>query len=202
MTAVLRSSNGHRHLTDGGRDIIPIPILRKRLGRWLIPCASSPIVFKQGEFVEHVNKRINVDEPEILAESARIQMNTTGGEFKSYRIPVRCFDADRIAWFAVAVPPSGKSTGAMSHLRCTLRKVFAIGSKISIGYGVVTRWTVEEVADDFSWFAPSDRGSVLMRPLPAGEWLPKDMIGHVDFFDAPCGPYWDASNYTEVVKPC
>ena len=74
--------------------------------------------------------------------------------------------------------------------------------RLSDGYGVVREWTVERIDADLSWFAPSEVGPVLMRPLPVGPWLPDNLTGARRDFGACVPPYWHPERYGEIVVPC
>jgi hypothetical protein len=41
-----------------------------------------------------------------------------------------------------------------------------------------------------------------MRTLPAGPWLPPDLIDFRPDFGAAVPPYWHPDRYTEIVVPC
>lgn len=172
---------------------IPIPLKRTRLGPWLVAHSSSPILPACRETVEHVAKRISVENAGLLDPAERKVVSTTNSWTKSYRLPLRVRRVGRVCWFAEGNP---------REIRKALKDVLAVGKKVADGYGRVERWHVEVVADDLSWYAPHDAGRVLMRPLPRGDWLPKDLLGFRRDSCAVSPPYWHPSRLCEAVSPC
>jgi hypothetical protein len=173
---------------------IPIPMRRERLGDWLVGrCSDAILPEPSAETVEHIAKRIGVEDAGLLHPQARVVVSTTNSWTKSYRLPLRIRLVDRVVWFAVA-----------DRRECLklLRRVEAIGKKIADGYGRVGEWAIERIDADCSWFAPSDGGPVLMATLPVGPWLPKGLLGAREHFGAAAPPYWHPERYTEIVVPC
>ncbi len=211
MPRIKETSGGHRHMhrSFGGYNCVPIPIARDMVGGWLIPRCSSPIIpTPDSEYTQKFARPMVVDSS-LIAE--RKKLNTSSGPNKSCLLPLRCRLVDRIVWFAVAEHDSSRgrndvrkrgSGSPAARLRHRLKKIGCVGSKVAHGYGEVERWEVDPIDDDWSWFAPSEDGAVLMRPLPIGDWLPDNLCGSRLDFDRPCGPYHDKSHACEVVKPC
>lgn len=214
MPSIRESSGGHRHMVQrGGYERVPIPLGESVIGGHSIAMASSPILpIPEDEWSQKMARPMVVD-PELIGE--RKKLNTSSGPNKSCLIPIRGRLVDRIVWFAVAEGgrpkwKTKKSTGdryqawpsAPCSLRKVLQKITAIGSKCSQGFGVVDRWDVEPIEQDWSWFAPIADGSVLMRPLPAGDHFPNDMQGARLTFGCFRGPYHDKRNAGEVMVPC
>lgn len=213
MSSVMRTSNGHRHLVEPrgrGQPVsepgkIPIPICRSFVDGLPIPLCSSPIlgpVYSDG--VEHVGKSLALEQSHLLAAEERKIVSTTGGWTKSYRLPLRIRTVERIVWFA-AVKSCDRASQRRRYVRelgKLLRRVYSIGKKTADGYGRVSAWRVEEVAEDWSWFAPSGDGPVLMRPLPAACRLPDGLRGFRPDFGAVTPPYWQRSFWRSSVLPC
>jgi len=174
---------------------IRIPLLRRMLGGWLVGCCSDPILPEPAaEDSDHVCKRIDPGGAELLEERERKRILTGGTWTKSYRLPLRTRTIDRVVWFAVAHP--------RPLLKMLQRQIRALGSKTSVGYGRVSEWRVERVDENWSWYATSEAGTVLMSTLPIGPWLPSDLIGFRPDFGAVGPPYWHPDRYAEIVKPC
>lgn len=174
---------------------IPIPLARRSVAGMPVALCSSPIVASQdAEHVEHYAKRIEPDNAGLLSPEARSIMATTNTWTKSYRLPLRVRLVSQVAWFAV-----GNRRSILGLLR---RDVHAIGKKVSIGYGWVREWVVDRADADLSWFAPTEHGTLLMRPLPVHDRLPADLIGGRLDFGACCPPYWHPDRYGEIVTPC
>ena len=168
---------------------IPIPMLRRTIAGVPVACCSSPIFAAQSDIQEKFGKQLSVEHAGLLNESKRRKVPVTGGAFKSFRLPLRVRSPARVVWFCFA---KGR------NLRKVLRDVHSIGTKRSIGYGRVARWIVEPQDQDYSWFA----GSVLMRPLPACDELPNELLGSRPDFGACCPPYWHPDRFMELVVPC
>lgn len=173
---------------------IPIPLRREWLGDWYVARCSDPICGEAvTETVEHVNKRIGVEQADLLASSSRLVVSTTNSWTKSYRLPMRISLVNEIRWFAVA---------NRRELLCELRRVRSLGKKGSLGYGRVVEWTVDEAKEDLSWFAPTEAGLLLMATLPVGDWVPKGILGARRSFGGATPPYWHPERFGEIVVPC
>lgn len=214
MRTVMESRNGGRHVTGMPKHrgmpvvpgAIPIPIERHRVDgyRWPIPLCSDPIYAGAIDGVESFAKRFAAEHASLMAESERRQIAVSTGPFKSYRLPLRIRPVDHIVWFC-AGRTNGHAEGGRPPgcaIRKLLKKVFAIGKKTAFGYGQVSLWEVEQADHDWSWFAPSDAGTVLMRTLPASAMLPTDLVGFKRTEASPVAPYWMRENYAQVVAPC
>lgn len=172
---------------------VHIPVLLKRIGGVAVPCCSSPVFVARSDAHEHFTKQLAVEHSHLLKEKARLMVATGNQVYKSYRLPLRLRLCDRVVWFAVA--------GRRDVLKL-VRSITAIGKRRSVGYGQVNRWEAEAVDYDWSWFAPSERGPVLMRPLPQCTELPTDLVGSRVDFGAVQPPYWHPDRYMERVVPC
>lgn len=179
-------------------DAVPIPIARKKVRGfpWSIPLCSWPIFQQENDRHEFVNKRFSAD-PSLLAPGQRGVFANNSGEFRSYRLPMRVRDCGRIVWFCMG--RGAEIRRLLSHERSGVRY---LGKKGSIGYGQVSGWTVEPVEEDWSWFAPSPGGIVLMRALPASAELPADLVGFRKWYGGAVAPYWNARFHVEIVEPC
>ncbi len=190
-------ADGHYKLTRAGpapkQGGIPIPLVRVWLGPWLVARCSSPILGPCVETVDHICKRLSTENASLLDPAERTIVSTTNSWTKSYRLPLRVRRVELVRWFCC---------GHAREVRKALKRVHAIGKKPADGYGRVARWTAEPTPDDLSWYAPHDAGRVLMRPLPNGPWLPKDLIGFKRDFGACCPPQWHPERATEIIVPC
>lgn len=185
-----------RKLPAPPQGVIPIPVLRRPLGEWSKACVSDPILSAADvDTVEHIAKRIGVEKANLLATSARRVVETRNSWTKSYRLPMRTRKAETVAWFVLS--------GSRRELLKTLRRHVAfVGKKVSVGYGRVAEWTVERVDEDFTWFAPTEHGPLLMATLPVGDWLPDNLIGARRDFGSCVAPYFHPERYTDIVCPC
>lgn len=173
---------------------VPIPLARRRVGGWDVARCSSPILGPvRAETVEHVAKRLAVEDATLLEPGARKVVSTTSSWTKGYRLPLRVRVVDAVAWFARGDGPA---------LRKLLAQVGSIGKKRSLGHGLVRAWEVARVDADQSWYAATEDGPVLMRALPDGPHLPPGLLGARKDFGACVDPYWHPERYTEIVVPC
>lgn len=189
---LLRIDRGQRAPEPGS---IHLPMLRGAIGGVsMIPRCSSPIVQTSTLRHEHFAKRIGVENADMLRDDSRLVVAVGNSWTKSYRLPLVVRNVDRVVWFC-----GGSKRDTLYSL---LRRVPAIGKKRSQGFGRVARWQVEWCDHDYSWFAPSAGGTVLMRPLPACDELPKDLVGCRPDFAACLSPYWHPDRFREVLIPC
>ena len=182
-----------RHQEAPSAGEIHIPMLRRSIGGVPVACCSSPIVEPSREMAEHFAKRLATEHAGLLAPKKRLVVAVSNQVFKSYRLPLRLRNARRIVWFALA------------HRRpvlSLLRSVHSLGKKRSYGYGRVARWEAETIDVDWSWYVLSEKGHVLMRPLPACGELPPNLQGARPDFGACQPPYWHPDRYMEIVVPC
>lgn len=173
---------------------IKIPLAREWLGSWLVARCSNAVVPECRETVEYVNKRLDARHTDLVDAAQHKQICHTNTWTKSYRLPMRLLSCDRVRWLAYG------DQGGVHFLLSD--RIDAIGKKISVGYGRVRKWTVDSHPRDCSWYLPHAAGQILMRTLPHGEWLPKDLLGYRAGYAACVGPYWHPARYTEVVQPC
>lgn len=172
---------------------VPIPLLRKQFGGLLVPCCSSPVFLTDHQWHEHVCKRFPTEFSELLQRDKLTKLNTTGGRYKSFRLPLHCRSVEQLVWFC---------WGHRRPLLKMLRGIPSLGKKRSDGYGRVTEWSVAAVEQDYSWFAPRGNDLLLMRPLPACDALPGNLTGYRADFGAVQSPYWHPSRFCERVVPC
>ena len=173
---------------------IPIPVRRRDVGGWPVAlCSAAIIPAADSDGHEHIAKRIDVAHAGLLAGPERRVVATTNSWTKSYRLPLRVRRVACVRWFAV---------GVRREVLATLRRhVHAVGKKVADGYGRVAGWEVEAAPADYSWFAPTDRGPLLMRPLPAGPWLPAGLVGARADFGACVPPLWHPERHCDIVVP-
>lgn len=176
------------------QDEIPIPLPKRDIGPWKVGACSDPIYAGvDSEHVDHFVKKISVENAELLSESARNVVSTTNSWTKSYRLPLRVRRIASVRWFA---------WGERRELLKVLKRVEFLGKKSSFGYGRVAGWKIDAIDEDYSWFAESPAGPVLMSTLPAEATLPDRLTGYRRAFGACVPPYWHPDRYTEIVVPC
>ena len=179
-------------------DDVAIPIDRSWAGQWLIARCSSPILGAVAqETVERLEKHIDAHLALLLRPDERKVITATDkGYMKRRWLPRRVRAVECVAWLCV-----GRAT-ELEHVLRTL--VLAVGQDVSRGYGRVRCWKVEQFSGDYSWFAPTEYGQVLMRPLPldhAEYRLPAGLLGQQRDYGSVCPPYYHPRRRTEIVVP-
>lgn len=178
----------------------PIPLWKDKInGQWVYHVSAPIVPTHASDRHEHVNQHFPREQAGLMQASEQGVIATTNGAQKSYRLPVRMRLFDRVVWFACLGPSQNQRR---STLRKLLNSVTHIGQDRSRGHGRVSQWIVEECEHDWSWFAPSERGPVLMRNLPLGDDIPQGLIGARQDFDAVLPPYWHPQRKCEMVRPC
>lgn len=184
--------------------MLPIPIERGHVDGWPVAHCSSPIYVVQHDGVEHLQKRIDSNEIGDLLGGRRMSIHHGTGSTKAYFKPLRVRVLDRVVWFAVGYGFSkGKGQrrrGAVSEMRRWLQKIDSIGANRQAGYGRVARWAVEDVENDWSWYADHCGQRVLMRPLPRP--VEPDVVGWSPGYASVCPPYWHPQRHIEAAIPC
>jgi len=175
-------------------DVPEIPLKRTVIGNWPVYHVSSPVYFSPTNRVDYFGKRIGTERAGLLHLDHRKVVTTSNTWTKSYRLPVRVINTNHVVWFAC---------GDREALQSALASVTHLGRKPSHGWGVARSWNVEEIEQDYAWFAPDETGrNVLMRPLPLCPDLPQDLDGWKLDYGAVCPPYWHRDRYCERVEPC
>lgn len=174
---------------------VPIPLCLGRASGQPVYRSTSPIYRSVGpDTVDYYCRRLDPGWAFMWPEERIKQIPVTGGKHKSYRLPLRVRVVPQVVWYAI---------GDRKEVHRLLKRVQYLGKKTSQGYGRVTGWQVENIDEpDVTWYAKTDQGSVLMRPLPAGGYLPSDLIGYRPSFGACNGPYWHPDRMQEIVVPC
>jgi hypothetical protein len=173
---------------------IHLPLLRGKFGGVdLIPRCSAPILETHQSTKEHFAKRISVENARLLRENERKVVAVGNTWTKSYRLPLEVHPVHRVAWFV--------GGSKRRNLKTILDDIDSIGKKRSHGYGRVARWAIDEVEHDWSWFADTPHGKLLMRVLPWCESL-RQCIGWKRAFAGWAPPYWHPERYIEVAVPC
>lgn len=174
---------------------IHLPLCRGNFaGVDYIPRCSGPIYVGRDERHEYVHKRFSVENAAMLHPDERTKIAVGNSWTKNYRLPLKVVNAERVVWYV--------GGSKRRPLKSLLRSVHAIGKKRSDGYGRVLCWEFEEVEQDWSWFAPSTAGMVLMRVLPFAETLFRDVVGYRRYFGGFAPPYWHPDRFLDIAVPC
>jgi len=175
---------------------IHIPCLRGEFGGIRgIPRCSAPImaVESDSDRHEHYAKRLSVENADLLAENQRLVVAMGNSTFKSYRLPLRIRNVPEVRWFV--------GGSKRRNLLSLLDSVHSIGKKRSQGYGRIAEWEAVEVEHDYSWFAQTEHGTLLMRVLPWCDELPENLIGYKRDFGAYAPPMWHPARFCDIVTP-
>lgn len=173
---------------------VHLPCLRGEFaGVRNIPRCSAPIAGPAEAYHEYVAKRLSVENAALLREDERKVVAMGNSWTKSYRLPVKVADVQRVSWFVAGAK--------RRNLKSLLDSVHAIGKDRSHGYGRVAAWQFVEVEHDYSWFAETPHGRLLMRVLPWDDSLTK-CIGWKRWCGGYAAPYWHPDRAMEVAVPC
>ena len=206
LDALLIKMRCRNHTSEGAHerydpappmDLMPPCVIHREMvmGQFVHHVSSPILMAHDSDRHERIAQHFPREKSNFLIGSQRGTIATTNGQQKSMYLPVRRRFIRCIVWFAAL-------NDQRSRLRKELRKVTHIGQDRSRGSGRVERWVVEPIDSDLSWFAPHPEGNVLMRQLPYGDWLPRDLIGAILDFDAVTVPYWHPGRKMEIVRPC
>lgn len=170
---------------------IRIPIIRKKIGGYLISKCSNPIYKYNRVDKDFLTKQLSTEHSKWLEEKQRKNVSKKSGAYKSIRKPIKISYVDKIVWFCMA----GK------EIKKLLKCINSIGSYKKIGYGLISSWEFENIDKDYSWYAEENGKKILMRTLPLCDELPKNLIGYRKSFGALAPPYWHRDRMTEIVEP-
>jgi hypothetical protein len=173
---------------------VPVPLAKRTIeGNDVYACSDPILPAPRGEWVERTAKRMDTDLVALLiAPEERKSIGVTSGPYKMRYAPVRARLIDRVCWFF---------RGDKYEIRRVLKSVLAIGQYRKIGYGMVSSWEYTEMEKDYSIFADSEGGKVLMKTIPAGGDM-AGITGYRKSFGGGLPPYWHPENYMEIAVPC
>lgn len=179
---------------------VPIPIKQTWVEqdgrRFPIPHCSAGIIEAATESVEHYHCSFPTSRAQLIREDQRTKIARGGGTYKSFRLPLRKSDAQRVVWFAELRAKAELGRSPMGRLRGLLRSIEFIGKKSAYGHGHVAAWTVEKTETAGHWIYDG----VLMRPLPVS-LVPMETAGKRRSFGAVAAPYWQADFFTDCYLP-
>jgi len=180
---------------------VPIPIRQTWVEqggkRFPIPHCSAGIIEATTESVEHYHCSFPTSRAQLIREDQRTKIARGGGTYKSFRLPLRKSDTQKVVWFAeLREKKELNNRSPMSELRKRLKQIDFIGKKSAYGNGHVSQWTVEETDMAGHWICDG----VLMRPLPVS-LVPTETAGKRRSFGAVAAPYWQADFFTDCYLP-
>lgn len=175
--------------------IPPIPIAWDMIGGHRVYRCSAPIFHVEQLDEEYCVQAFPKEMADLLSADKRGVHRVGQGDQKSMRLKRDAITVGVVVWFA-----------ALNHkantLRKEVRKVVHLGSDRKRGRGRVVDWTVDQIDNDLSWFAPHSSVQVLMRNLPECDELPSDLQGSLREYNAVTPPYWHPDRLTDAVVPC
>lgn len=141
-------------LNDDYDGYIGLPLRQLPGNRWE---ASRGIYEEIGQGIEHYNKRpdfFSSDKIGYLANDKGL-ISDSVGEYRAYRNPqlIRTVKDGKIVFYAV---------GHKSEVEELLSYIPAVGKKPAMGWGIVDKWEVEEISENYSTWHPEFG---LMRPV-------------------------------------
>lgn len=189
---------------------IPIPIAKRTINGHDVFCCSSPILppLQAPEWVDRTSKRFESSKmAQIIDPMYRKNVATGSGAYKSRFAPERIRLVDRVCWFV---------RGDRKEIKKILKDIHAIGKDRNIGYGFVWQWTFDEMAEDYSIFAPYPHDQhdshnqhndkqVLMRTIPLNNNSNNNLnniCGYKLSFGGYKPPYWHPAFQMEIAVPC
>lgn len=173
---------------------IHIPLLRSSLGGVdFISRCSAPIYVTESDTNEHFAKRLAVEHSDLLAPDERKKVAVGNQSYKSYRLPLRTRLVGKVVWFV--------GGSKRCNLMSLCKQIKYLGKKRSYGYARVCGWNIDEVEEDLSWFAKTEKGTLLMRVLPFCDNLPSDLIGFRRGFGGVVPPLWHPGRFVDAVYP-
>ncbi|MGD8707070.1 MAG: hypothetical protein PVI88_00115 [Nitrosopumilaceae archaeon] len=172
---------------------LPIPLTEYDVGGDKVNCCSDPVYIIETEWHDKLAKRFETDMlSTIIDPLKRKTINIGGGYLRSRFQTLHAKIISRVVWFA-----RGDSEQALR----LLKYVNSLGYFRKIGYGIVNKWNVEIIKENFSISARCSGKKILMKTLPVCD-ATRNMDGIRYGFGAYKPPYWHPENQCEVVVPC
>lgn len=175
-------------LQDGPSIVqIPLHVLWRDVdGKPLWAATDIYPVGKPLEGREYIHKRYPVARANL---GRRMKINTSAGQFKEKRRPVRTLSAPE--WQAAVILGEGANP---EDIQLLLDEVTNVGSLGAAGYGAVHEWRLEEADLEPEWIAarrnvPARAGLIEGPAKPLRPWVP---------------PYWYSPWWEDCVEgqPC
>lgn len=161
---------------------IGLPLRQLPGNRW---AASKGVYRELSQQIEYYNKRPDffaADKIGFLGQDKGI-IDDSAGRYRAYRNPIitRTIEDGRMDFWCI---------GHANDIADLLSRMPAVGKKPSMGFGIIDRFDINHVEDDYTTFHP-DHG--LMRPVPVAE-ATDFCKGYPIFRYAVKPPYWKPCN--------
>lgn len=170
---------------------IRIPLTSILFNNVPIYFCSDPIYKIEYEFRKDYTYHINPELSFLLSNQERRSILTASGIYKNRRLPIRLYIIDKIVWFC---------NGTKNSVLNILKNITSIGTLRKQGFGRISKWHVEDIKDDYSFFVKKENKRVLMKTLPK-ELLQEDMIGYSIKYGSFSPPYWHPGRFTNIIYP-
>lgn len=166
---------------------IGLPLRQLPGNRW---AASRGVYTEISQQVEHYNKRPDffaADKLHRLAQDNGI-IDDAAGPYRAYRNPIitRTIKDGRMDFWCM---------GHADDIADLLGRMPAVGKKPAMGFGIIDRFEITPVEDDYSLWHPVHG---LMRPVPVEEGTDADLQKYPIFRYGCKPPYWKPCN----ARPC
>jgi CRISPR type IV-associated protein Csf3 len=171
-------------------DIRPVELPLQKHSSGFYHC-SSPHYLVERESQSRYRKRWDYQERCLDWGNKKAKFSGSDGHFKAYDLPLFLSHTSRIDWYVM---------GDANEILLALNRITHIGKKRSLGNGLVERWDIKQIADD--WSLCGNKGQI-MRPIPVNIYqdvfnkpLPSDLV-----MTAWRLPSWHIENQTLCVVP-
>ena len=167
---------------------VGLPLRQLPDNRW----AASKAVYEQiGTEIDNYNKRPDFfagDKIDYLSDKKGV-IDDRAGVYRAYRNPqlIRIVKDGILTFYAV---------GHKKEVQELLNLMIGIGKKVAMGYGIVDRWDVEEIDEDYTTEHPVYG---LMRPIEVEKSDKKYNCPIMQYCIKP--PYWKAKNMRMCYVP-
>ena len=172
---------------------LPIPLTEYDIGSYKVNCCSNPIYKIDAEWNDKFSKRFETDMlSKFIDPKKRKTINIGSGYLRSRFQALHAKIINKVVWFA-----RGDSDEAFR----ILKNINSLGYFRKMGYGIVAKWEVEKIKDNYSIFVYDSGRKILMKTLPDCEETEK-MVGFRYGFGAYKPPYWHNENQGKIIIPC
>lgn len=167
---------------------LPIPLTQYEVNGVKVNSCSDPIFIIKTEWHDKLSKRFETDRLSLLIDPGKRRNITPGtGYLRSRWQPLHAKLIDKIVWFAC---------GDAKECRRLLKGIVSLGYYRKIGYGLIAKWEVEKIENNYSILADNK----IMKTLPISDKI-KNYEGYRISYGACEPPYWHPGNFREVVIP-
>lgn len=173
--------------TNFGVSTLPLEVVHPGRRTWYYRCSWAQWSHNV-EGSDYWNKRFDSQFADLVDfDDRRGKVIVEKGRYKAYHMPVFYRAALWVEWYCV---------GDEAEIEHLLSTVTHVGKKASQGWGRVTRWEVESIADDWSVV----RAGRLMRGIPIDDAQALN-VEYARVYYGIRPSYWKASNQMMLAMP-